>query len=167
MDEVPAVLWSPGHRTGWGRGAIPGVGANLPESFPSCFIRVWLEHDSDHLSCPSPEGSVRNSSTLTFRLEEVGRQRPHGNTFPGLSSRWAEVGAGDRDPDGLGCAGHSSTCVDRPVSRGFRRAFGNWHEPCPENHVAPFLNVSDALLLPKELSESSLPFLWPEFTGIP
>lgn len=76
--------------------------------------------------------------------------KPHGKTFPRLSSLHAEVGAGDRDSHGLCCAGHGSTCVYRPVSMEFRRAFVIRYQPCPENHVASFLNVPDALLLPKE-----------------
>lgn len=152
-DEVPAVLQSPGHGPGQGCGAISGAGQKLSPSSPSGFISLWLEHDSDHLSCPIPLGTIRSSSTRTFRLEEVGRQTPW-KDFPRLVLTAAEVGAGDRDSHGLCCAGHGSTCVYRPVSMEFQRTFVNRHQPCPENHVASFLNVPDALLLPKEFSGS-------------
>ena len=151
-----SLALSPRYRPGQGRRG------QLSDSSPSGFIRVWLEHDSDHLSCPSPEGSVRNSSTLTLRLEEVGcRLSP---ACPHCMQSWepgTEILMGSAVL-GMGVPGSVGLFLEesgRPLEIGTSLVLKTmWH---------PFLMSLVPFYYQRSTRGASCPFSGLEFTDIP
>lgn len=120
-------------------------------------MSLWLQHDSDHLSCPVLGGNARGSSTLTFRLRKQGAKAEMERLlqgYPHWVRGWDPGTECQMGPEAAGVSVGIFVAIEMFLE--VCRVFRSWHQPCPENHVVCFTMFLMPFYLPKEFSGSCL-----------